>query len=55
MLTDQEALLGGALGGGQKGKETQNCSASWLEDSGFMEMALVSRLSLANCLAWPLV
>ena len=45
----------GHLGGGQEGKETQNCPASWLSGSGFMEMALVSGLSLANRLAWPIV
>ena len=35
--------------GEQEGKGTQeNCSATWLEVSGFMVMGLVSRLSLAN-------
>ena len=42
MLTKQEILLG-------KGKGTQeNSSATWLAASGFMEMGLVSGLSLAN-------
>ena len=45
----------GHLGRGQEGKETQSCSASWLADSGFMEMELVSGLSLANHLAWLVV
>ena len=44
MLTKQEILLG--KDGEQLGKETQeNSSVTWL---GFMVMALVSRLSLAN-------
>ena len=39
----------GRPGGEQQGKGTQeNCSAMWLEISGFMAMGLVSRLSLAN-------
>ena len=37
------------IGKGHPGKGTQeNCSATWLPVSGFMVMALVSRLSLAN-------
>ena len=49
MLTKQEILLGkGHPGGEQEGKGSQeNCSATWLEVSGFMAMMLVSRLFLA--------
>ena len=40
----------------QQGKGNQeNCSATWLEVSGFMGMGLVSRLSLVNCLAWTIL
>ena len=52
-----KSLLGtnGRLGGEQEGKGTQeNCSATWLAVSGFMVMGLVSGLSLANHLAWPI-
>ena len=45
----------GRPGGEQEGQGTQNCSASWLVVSEFMEMELVSGLSLANCFAWPVV
>ena len=39
----------GHLGGEQKGKGTQeDCSAMWLEVSGFTVMGLVSRLPLTN-------
>ena len=39
----------GRPGGKQEGGGTQeNCSATWLEVSGFMVMALVSGLSLAS-------
>ena len=39
----------GHLGGEQEAKGTQeNCSAEWLEVSGFMVMGLASRWSLAN-------
>ena len=39
----------GCLGAEHQGKGTQdNCSATWLTVSGFMVMALVSRLFLAN-------
>ena len=39
----------GHPGGEQKGKGThENSSATWLAVSGFMVLALVSRLSLAN-------
>ena len=50
MLTKQESLLGrGSLRGEQQGKGNQeNCSAMWLAVSGFMEMGLVSGLSLAS-------
>ena len=42
--------------GSRRVKGTQeNCSPMWLTVSGFMEMALVSRLSLASHLAWPIV
>ena len=45
----------GYLGGEQQGKGAQeNCSAMWLTVFGFMVMGLVSRLSLANRLAWPI-
>ena len=45
------------IGKGQAGREQwskgtqENCSAMWLTVSGFMEMVLVSRLSLANHLS----
>ena len=46
----------GRPGKEQEGKGTQeNCSATWLTVSGFMVMGLVSGLSLANHLAWPIV
>ena len=32
----------------------ENCSATWLTVLGFMQMGLVSRLSLASHLAWPM-
>ena len=50
MLTKQEILLGkGHPGREQEGKGSQeNCSAMWLEVSGFMVMVLVSKLFLAN-------
>ena len=39
LLTKQETLSGGAPGGKQEGKGTQeNCSAMWLVVSGFMVM-----------------
>ena len=39
----------------QQGKGTQeNCSATWLEVSGFMVTGLVFGLSLASYLAWPI-
>ena len=39
----------GRLGGEQQGEGTQeDCSATWLTDSGFMVMGLVSRVSLVN-------
>ena len=42
----------GCQGREQQGKGTQeNCSTSWLAVSGFMEVGLVFRLSLANHLA----
>ena len=45
----------GRLGGEQQGKGAQeNGSAMWLTVSGFMGMGLVSGLSLASCLAWPI-
>ena len=57
VLTKQKTLLGrGALGREQEGKGTQeHCSAMWLTVSGFTVMGLVSRLSLAKHLAWPIV
>ena len=56
MLTKQKTLLGrGPLGREQQRKGTEeNCSAVWLTVSGFMVMGLVSGLSLANRLAWPI-
>ena len=49
VLTKQEIIAKGHLGGEQQGKGIQeNCSATWLTVSGFMVMGLVSRLSLAN-------
>ena len=46
----------GHLGGERQGKGTQeNCSVMWLTVLGFMVMGLVSRLSVANHLAWPIV
>lgn len=54
MLTEQEILLERAPGGEQQGKGTQEkCSTTWLEVSRFMVMGLVSELSLASHLAWP--
>ena len=56
MLTKKETLLGSGAHPGreQQGKGTQeNCSATWLAVSGFMVVGLVSGLSLANHLAWP--
>ena len=47
VLIKQEVLLGRS--GEQEGKGTQeNCSAPWLEVSGFMVIGLVSGWSLAN-------
>ena len=49
MLAKQEMLLERAPGQRAVGKGTQeNCSATWLSVLGFMVMALVSGLSLAN-------
>ena len=49
MLTKQDFIWKGHLGGEQEGKGTQeNCSATWLAVSGFRLMGLVSGLSLAN-------
>ena len=45
----------GHQGREQQGKGTQNCSATWLVISGFMVMGLISGLSLASHLAWPIV
>ena len=46
----------GHPGGKQQGKATQeNCSATWLAASDFMVMGLVSRLSLASHLLYPIV
>ena len=48
VLTKQEILLGKGTRV-ERGKGTQeNCSATWLEVSGFMVMGSVPRLSLAN-------
>ena len=45
----RDSIGKGCLGREQQGKGTQeNCSATWLAVSGFMVMALVSGLSLAN-------
>ena len=49
VLTKQETLLGRGTWVEQEGKGTQeNCSAMWLEVSGFMVMGLISRLSLTS-------
>ena len=54
MPTKQETLLG--RGGEQQGEGTQeNRSAMWLAVFGFMGMGLVLGLSLASCLAWPVL
>ena len=55
MLTKSKNFTGNEHPGGeQQGKETQeNCSATQLAVSGFTATGLVSRLSLANHLAWP--
>ena len=46
----------GRPGGEQQGQGPQgNCSATWLAVSGFMVMGIVSGLSLASHLAWPIV
>ena len=49
-------LIGkGRLGGEQQGKgPRENCSATWLTVSGLMVMELVSGLSLATHLSWPI-
>ena len=54
--TKLKPVLGrGHLGGEQQGKGIQeNCSATWLAVLGAVVMGLVSRLSLANHLAWPI-
>ena len=45
----------GRPGGEQQGEGPQEtCSATWLTASGFVVMGLVSGLSLANHLAWPI-
>ena len=45
----------GRPGGEQQRKGTQeDCSAAWLTVSGFVVMGLVSGLSLASHLAWPI-
>ena len=47
--TKEETVGKGCLGGEHQGKGTEdNCSATWLTVLGFMVMALVSRLFLAN-------
>ena len=49
VLTKQDFIWKGHLGGEQEGKGTQeDCFAMWLTVSGFMVMGLVSRFSLAN-------
>ena len=55
-LTKQKTLLGnGAWAESIRVRELENCSATdWLTVLGFMVMGLVSGLSLANHLAWPL-
>ena len=55
MLTKHKTLLERGPAGKQQGKATQeNCSATWLAASDFMVMGLVSRLSLARHLLWPI-
>ena len=45
----------GCPAGEQQGKGNQeNCSATWLTVSGLIVMRLVSGLSLASHLAWPI-
>ena len=49
VLTKQDFIWKGHLGGEQEGKGTQeNCSAAWLTMLGFMMMGLVSGWSLTN-------
>jgi len=49
VLTKQEIIAKGHLGGEQQGKGIQeNCSAMWLRASGFMVIGLISRLSSVN-------
>ena len=56
MLTKNRLLEKRRLGREQQEKGTQeNCSALWVAVSGFMVMGLVSSLSLASHLAWPVV
>ena len=55
VLTKQEIMGKGHPGREQQGRGTQeNCSATWLTVSGFMVMGLVSGLSLASHLTWPI-
>ena len=56
VLTKKRLLEKGHLGGEQQEKGAQeNHSLIWPAVSGFMVMGLVSRLSLASHLAWPIV
>ena len=41
----RDFIVKGRLGGEQKGKGTQDCSAMWLTALGFMVMGFVSGLS----------
>ena len=55
LLIKHKTIEKGYLGREQSGRGTQeNCSATWLTDSDFMGMGLVSGLSLASHLTWPL-
>ena len=56
VLSNKRLLEKGHLDGEQQEKGAQeNHSAMWPAVSGFTVMGLVSRLSLASHLAWPVV
>lgn len=56
MLTKPRLCWEGARAREQQGKGAQEtCSATWLAGSGVMGTGFVSRLSLAGCLAQPIL
>ena len=52
----KDFIAKGSLGREQQGKGTQeNCSVTWFPALGFMGMGLVPGLSVATCLAQPML